>query len=253
LIEELCSFHICAPIDSIFSSFLKIFGLVFGSVPKYSIHGGCTSENTALENLQARIRMVLSYLFAQLLPLVRNKSSFLLVLAASNADESVVGYLTKYDCSSGDLNPIGSLSKEDIRCLVLHMKDKYDLCLLQEFLEAKPSAELNPSQGQTDEQDIGLSYDKISIFNYARKVLRCGPLSMLRLFSKQVQPDETMLAEIKTFFIRYWSNRHKMATLTPSYHASSQSPEDHRFDMRPMLYPTKSLVSAFMRHRKQSL
>ena len=62
--------------------------------------------------------MVLSYLFAQLLPWVRGKSGGLLVLGSANVDErrvlvwpaglkkltvffSLRGYLTKYDCSSG--------------------------------------------------------------------------------------------------------------------------------------------------------
>ena len=30
-------------------------------------------------------------------------------------------------------------------------------------------------------------------------------------------------------------NRHKMTTLTPSYHAESYSPDDNRFDLRPFL------------------
>jgi len=34
-----------------------------------------------------------------------------LVLSSANLDESLRGYFTKYDCSSADLNPIGSISK----------------------------------------------------------------------------------------------------------------------------------------------
>jgi NAD+ synthase (glutamine-hydrolysing) len=40
---------------------------------------------------------------------------FFLVLGSANLDESLRGYFTKYDCSSGDLNPIGSVSKVDLR------------------------------------------------------------------------------------------------------------------------------------------
>lgn len=39
----------------------------------------------------------------------------LLVLSSGNVDEALRGYLTKYDCSSGDLNPIGAISKEDLK------------------------------------------------------------------------------------------------------------------------------------------
>ena len=31
--------------------------------------------------------------------------------------------MTKYDCSSGDLNPIGSISKNDLRRFVAHGKE----------------------------------------------------------------------------------------------------------------------------------
>ena len=41
-------------------------------------------------------------------------------------------------------------------------------------------------------------------------------------------------------FFRYYSiNRHKMTTLTPSYHAEVYSPDDNRFDHRPFLYNTR--------------
>ena len=43
-------------------------------------------------------------------------------------------------------------------------------------------------------------------------------------------------AKVKRFFFYYAINRHKMTTLTPSYHAESYSPDDNRFDHRPFLY-----------------
>ncbi len=51
--------------------------------------------------------MVLAFFLAQLMPWVRGKQGFLLVLGTANVDEGLRGYLTKYDCSSADLNPIG--------------------------------------------------------------------------------------------------------------------------------------------------
>ena len=43
----------------------------------------------------------------------------------------------------------------------------------------------------------------------------------------------------KLFFFEYARNRHKMTTLTPSYHAEAYSPDDNRFDLRPFLYPSR--------------
>ena len=67
--------------------------------------------------------MVTGYLFAQLINWSRGKPGSLLVLSSANVDESLVGYLTKYDCSSGDLNPIGSICKRDLKSFVSHCKE----------------------------------------------------------------------------------------------------------------------------------
>lgn len=45
--------------------------------------------------------------------------------------------------------------------------------------------------------------------------------------------------KVKHFFRMYSINRHKMTTLTPSYHAENYSPDDNRFDLRPFLYNTQ--------------
>jgi len=37
----------------------------------------------------------------------------------------------------------------------------------------------------------------------------------------------------------YAINRHKLTTLTPSYHAENYSPDDNRYDLRPFLYPSR--------------
>ena len=66
----------------------------------------------ALQNVQARSRMVLAYLFAQLTLWVRGRNAGLLVLGSANVDEALRGYMTKYDCSSADVNPIGKARHE---------------------------------------------------------------------------------------------------------------------------------------------
>lgn len=42
--------------------------------------------------------------------------------------------------------------------------------------------------------------------------------------------------KVKRFFATYSVNRHKAATLTPACHAENYSPDDSRFDPRPLLY-----------------
>jgi NAD+ synthase (glutamine-hydrolysing) len=49
----------------------------------------------------------------------------------------------------------------------------------------------------------------------------------------------SLVAEkVKRFFVYYGMNRHKMCTITPSYHAEGYSPDDNRYDLRPFLYNT---------------
>jgi NAD+ synthase (glutamine-hydrolysing) len=100
--------------------------------------------------------MVLAYLFAQLLPWVRGRSGGLLVLGSSNVDEALRGYFTKYDCSSSDIAPIGTnasslvvnaiggISKTDLRGFLQHARDAFDMPVLDKFLNATPTAELEP-------------------------------------------------------------------------------------------------------------
>jgi len=118
------AYHLSIKIDIIVEAMVKMFYMATGHTPRYAVHGGQNSEDLALQNIQARLRMVTAYLFAQLLPLVRGRSGFLLVLASANVDEGLRGYMTKYDCSSGDLNPIGAISKTDLKRMLLFAAKK---------------------------------------------------------------------------------------------------------------------------------
>lgn len=66
--------------------------------------------------------MVIAYLFAQLMLWVRGRPGGLLVLGSGNVDESLRGYLTKYDCSSADINPIGGIAKNDLKKFLVYFR-----------------------------------------------------------------------------------------------------------------------------------
>lgn len=66
--------------------------------------------------------MVIAYLFAQLMLWVRGRPGGLLVLGSGNVDEALRGYLTKYDCSSADINPIGGIAKNDLKKFLIYFK-----------------------------------------------------------------------------------------------------------------------------------
>ena len=241
LTDQIGSYHLSVNIDSVVAALYSLFVGITGKTPKFKVEGGTAGENNALQNIQARIRMTLAYLMAQLLPWVRGKQGTLLVLGSANVDESLRGYVTKYDCSSADLNPIGGISKTDLRRFLRWAAEHLGYDALTEVVEAPPTAELEPiteTYTQEDEADMGMTYDELSRFGRLRKIDRCGPVSM---FEKLVHewnhlPPQEVAEKVKRFFYYYSVNRHKMTILTPSYHAESYSPDDNRFDLRQFLY-----------------
>ena len=241
LTDQIGSYHLNVNIDSVVAALYSLFVGITGKTPKFKVEGGTAEENNALQNIQARIRMTLAYLMAQLLPWTRGRGGALLVLGSANVDESLRGYVTKYDCSSADLNPIGGISKTDLRRFLRWAANHLGYDALIEVVEAPPTAELEPiteTYTQEDEADMGMTYDELSRFGRLRKIDRCGPVSM---FEKLVHewnhlPPQEVAEKVKRFFYYYSVNRHKMTTLTPSYHAESYSPDDNRFDLRQFLY-----------------
>lgn len=219
-----------------------------GFRPKYSVEGGSPAENLARQNIQARNRLVVAYELAQLSTTARNtprKGGALLVLGSGNVDENLRGYYTKYDASSADIAPLGSISKTDAKSFQAWARDNWDLPIMTEFIEATPSAELLPlSAGvQDDESDaeMGFTYDELSQFGILRKVEKLGPWSTYQrlLVDWHERPgfDRHKIADKVMRFFRFYSiNRHKAVILTPSPHLSAYNPDDNRHDLRPFLY-----------------
>jgi NAD+ synthase len=98
-----------------------------------------------LGNLMARIRMTVLYYHAN-----RDQK---IVCGTSNRSEYMLGYCTKYGDNAADLQPILHLYKSEI----------YDyareLGIPESIVKKAPSAGL--WEGQSDEEEIGLSYEKI--------------------------------------------------------------------------------------------
>jgi len=186
--------------------------------PKYKSDGGDWKENLAIQNVQARLRMLTAYYTSQLLPLYRwNKryetfitgkneadlekikkdgndydnrpknTSFLLVLGSSNADESLRGFYTKYDAASADINPIGSLSKTHLREFLRWCGEKWPTFrkTMTGILTTVASPELTPADAltgaiQDDEIDIEMTYEQLYILGKLRKEEMMGPVSMFK-------------------------------------------------------------------------
>lgn len=51
---------------------------------------------------------------------------------------SLRGYLTKYDCSSADINPIGAISKTDLKAFIAYAEGAFNLPILAEWVFPSP-------------------------------------------------------------------------------------------------------------------
>ncbi len=94
-------------------------------------------------NLAARLRMVTWY--------ARANQENRLVLGTGNKTELMIGYFTKYGDGGSDVLPIGELYKVNVRDLSRHIG------IPEPIIKKAPSAGL--WEGQTDEKEIGISYD----------------------------------------------------------------------------------------------
>jgi len=105
-------------------------------------------------NLKARLRMATLYGVANL----KNY----LVVGTDNAPESYTGYFTKYGDGGVDLLPISSLTKTEVRVWARV------LGLPESIASRTPTAGL--WQGQTDETELGITYDVIDRYLIGEKV-----------------------------------------------------------------------------------
>ncbi|EGS17351.1 glutamine-dependent NAD(+) synthetase-like protein [Thermochaetoides thermophila DSM 1495] len=256
LSDAIGSYHVNIDIDEVYEAQKKLIINALNFEPKFKVEGGTVQENLTLQCLQARIRMVTAYEFGQILPTARGRpgGGSLLILGSANVGESLRGYLTKYDCSSADINPIGSIDKADLKRFIAWAEKNFDLPCLHDFLTAVPTAELEPiteNYVQSDEADMGMTYQELTIFGRLRKLNKLGPFAMFQrlvhdwsLDREKVPGDDApfytpreVADKVKKFFHFYAINRHKMTTLTPALHCNDYSPDDNRFDLRPFLYP----------------
>lgn len=105
-------------------------------------------------NLKVRMRMVALFAFAQ------EKRG--LVLGTDNADERYVGYFTKYGDGAADVLPIVHLTKAEVR----KAAELYGLSSLL----ANRVATAGLFEGQTDEGEMGVSYEDLDNFLLGKSI-----------------------------------------------------------------------------------
>lgn len=110
-------------------------------------------------NIMARARMIVLY--------DQSEAFKGLVVGTGNKTEILLGYSTLYGDSACALNPIGDLYKTQLRQLAR------GIGLPQAIIDKAPSADL--WVGQTDEGDLGFTYEQVDKLLYLLVDLRYSP------------------------------------------------------------------------------
>ncbi|MFC6730960.1 MULTISPECIES: NAD+ synthase [unclassified Haladaptatus] len=145
-------------------------------------------DQLAAGNVRVRTRAVLNYLVA-------NHDSRL-VLGTGNRSEALVGYFTKYGDGAVDCHPIANLYKGQVRQLARHVGVSEDL--------AAKTATAEMWVGQTDEEEMGVSYDTLD------QVLALhvdGPLTKAQTMAT-LGVDESVVDRVDELYTKSEHKRH---------------------------------------------
>jgi NAD+ synthase len=124
-------------------------------------------------NIMARVRMIIAY--------DQSEAFRGLVVGTGNKTEILLGYTTLYGDSACALNPIGDLYKTQVRQLARAIG------IPDVILTKPPSADL--WQGQTDEGELGFTYDEVDRLLYL-------------LVDQRYHPQECVEAGFDEAFVR---------------------------------------------------
>jgi NAD+ synthase len=113
-------------------------------------HGEETDVRVRRGNVLARLRMMVLY--------DRSAAFDALVCGTSNKTEALLGYGTLHGDMAAAIQPIGDLYKSQLRAVAT------ELGVAPEIVAKPPSADLWP--GQTDEGELGASYDDLDRILY---------------------------------------------------------------------------------------
>ncbi|MDP2975975.1 MAG: NAD(+) synthase, partial [Anaerolineales bacterium] len=124
-------------------------------------------------NIMARARMIVAY--------DQSEAFMGLVIGTGNKTEILLGYTTLYGDSACALNPIGDLYKTQVRQLARALN------IPAVILDKAPSADL--WQGQTDEGELGFTYEEVDKLLYL-------------LVDQRYSPEECVEAGFAEKFVR---------------------------------------------------
>lgn len=145
--KELCEFHgipyTTVNFEPLFETFCRLTGNDRVVADLSTVHE--KTHKLALANTKSRMRMITLYYYAQ--------TRHSLVLGTGNRTEMELGYFTKHGDGGVDLLPLADLFKSEVKELARVLN------VTTTIIDRVPTGGL--WAGQTDEGEIGLSYDEM--------------------------------------------------------------------------------------------
>lgn len=139
----------------------------------YQRYGDIIGGRLVMGNIKARIRMSLLY--------NRSNAEGLVVMGTGNRSELLAGYFTKYGDGGVDYLPIGALYKTQVKELAKRAG------VPKAIISQAPSAGL--WAGQTDEEELGLTYKKLDqvLYAYTEKGIPFHAIDITGITKTEVQ------------------------------------------------------------------
>ena len=193
-----------------------------------------TTDDIALQNIQARVRAPGVWLLANL----RNS----LLLATSNRSEAAVGYATMDGDTCGGLSPIAGIDKAYLRRYLVWLEKEGPIGLhpipaLHAVNAQQPTAELRPSEThQTDEEDL-MPYELLDAIERAAIRDKQMPLEVFRemrtLFPQY--GTKPLALWVERFYRLFCRNQWKRERYAPSFHLDDENLDPKTWCRFPIL------------------
>jgi NAD+ synthase (glutamine-hydrolysing) len=181
-------------------------------------------DDIALQNIQARARAPSIWMVANL----EGK----LLITTSNRSEAAVGYCTMDGDTAGSIAPIGGIDKAFLLEWLNTMVTDYPS--LKGIVSQKPTAELRPGQGQTDEDDL-MPYDILDAIETWAILEKKGPQEVLNCLRRERPDNPLAISYVRKFFTMWVRNQWKRERYAIAFHVDNHNLDPKTWCRFPVL------------------
>jgi NAD+ synthase (glutamine-hydrolysing) len=155
-----------------------------------------------------------------------------LLITTSNRSEAAVGYCTMDGDTAGSIAPIGGIDKAFLLEWLNTMVTDYPS--LKGIVSQKPTAELRPGQGQTDEDDL-MPYDILDAIETWAILEKKGPQEVLNCLRRERPDNPLAISYVRKFFTMWVRNQWKRERYAIAFHVDNHNLDPKTWCRFPVL------------------